>query len=112
MLNESRAGLTSFTNQMCRFWLKVYPPSFLSAGCVAEWRGVLGKSGCCEEERKPIIIRDVEKAIYSLPQGMLSKFCTNATLIELFNIACPVKLSLILFNRGQQRPLGSFLRSE
>jgi len=26
----------------------VYPPSFLSAGCVAEWRGVLGKTGCWE----------------------------------------------------------------
>jgi hypothetical protein len=34
-----------------RFWLKVYLPSL--------WRGVLGKSGCCEEECKPIIKRDV-----------------------------------------------------
>jgi hypothetical protein len=56
MLNESRAGLTSFTNQIYRFLLKVYPPCFwrtcppcfLSAGCVAEWRGVFGKSSCWE----------------------------------------------------------------
>ena len=35
-----------------------YPLYFLSAVFMAEWRGVLGKSGCCEEECKPLIIRD------------------------------------------------------
>jgi len=30
----------------------------LSAVFVAEWRAVLGKSGCCEDKCKPIIIRD------------------------------------------------------
>jgi len=34
----------------------------LSAVFMAEWRGVLGKSGCCEEECNPIIIRDANGA--------------------------------------------------
>jgi len=32
----------------------------LSAGCVAGWRAVFGKSGGCEEKCEPIIIRDAE----------------------------------------------------
>ena len=48
--------------------LPIYPPSFLSAGCVADLRGVLGKSGCCEAECTPIIIREADKTclIWSL----------------------------------------------
>ena len=41
-----------------------YPPYFLSAVFMADWRGVLGKSGCCEEECKLVIIRDADKALY------------------------------------------------
>ena len=49
----ARHPLGGFTS----LWL-VYPPFFLSAVFVADWRvyppcfgrGVLGKSGCCEEE--------------------------------------------------------------
>jgi len=32
------------------------PPSF--------WRGVLGKSGCCEEKSKPLIIHGAGEALY------------------------------------------------
>jgi len=40
--------------------LSIYPPSF--------WRDVVGKSGCCEAECTPIIIRDADKTclIWSL----------------------------------------------
>jgi len=53
-----------------------YPPSF--------GRGVLGKSGCCEEEWTPIIIRDADKAPHFLPQETLSNFCTNRPLHKSF----------------------------
>jgi hypothetical protein len=33
--------------------------------------------GCCEEECKPVIIRDADKTLHLLPQGTLSNFCTN-----------------------------------
>jgi hypothetical protein len=125
--NSNNQTLTS--HQIYRFWLKVYPPSVgrvyppsfrracpPSVGQVyppSLWRNVLGKSACCEEKCTPIIIRDADKALHLMPQGTLSNFCTSAPIyanvffhcpLELFNLACPVKLSLILFNRGQQRP--------
>jgi len=53
------------------------PWADLSAVCVAEWWTVLGKSGYCKEECKPIIIREAKKAFHLLPQGMLSNFCTS-----------------------------------
>ena len=36
--------------------LRVYPPSL--------WQAVLGKSGCCAEKCKPIIIRDTDKTVH------------------------------------------------
>jgi len=41
------------------------PPIFvegLPAVFMAEWRGVLGESGCCEEKGKAIIISDADGA--------------------------------------------------
>jgi len=43
----------------------------LSAVFMAEWRTVLGKRSCCEEECKPIIIRDIDKALYLLLPGTI-----------------------------------------
>jgi len=51
----------------------------LPAVFVAEWRGVLGKSGCCEEEWTPIIICDADKALHLLTQGTLSTFRINVS---------------------------------
>jgi len=39
----------------------------LPAVFMAEWRGVLHKSGCCEKEGKPIIIRDADGAPQAIP---------------------------------------------
>jgi hypothetical protein len=61
----SRFKLT--LDQIYRFLLKVYPPCFLSAGCVAEWLTVFGKSACCEEECKPLIILDADGAPRASP---------------------------------------------
>jgi hypothetical protein len=36
-------------------------------GGMADWRNVLGKNGCCEEECKPIIIRDAGGAPRAIP---------------------------------------------
>jgi len=40
-------------------------------GGVADWRAVLGKSGCCEEECKPLIIRDAGGAPRESPWHQL-----------------------------------------
>jgi len=54
--HEENSNIHTLTlDKIYRFWFKVYPPSF--------WRGVLGKSACCEEKCKPIIIRDADKAL-------------------------------------------------
>jgi len=44
-------------------WL-VYPPSFLPAVFMAGWRNVFGKSSCCKEKCKPIIVCDANKALH------------------------------------------------
>jgi len=60
-------------------------PQGLPAVFMAGWRAVFGKSGCCEEECKRIIIRNVAKALYLLPHGTLNIFRINDNFIELFN---------------------------
>jgi hypothetical protein len=50
-----------------------YPPwAGLSAGCVADWRTVFGKSSC-GEKFKPIITRD-NKDLHLVFQGTVSNF--------------------------------------
>ncbi|MBW1674499.1 MAG: hypothetical protein JRJ45_12825 [Deltaproteobacteria bacterium] len=44
---------------------RVYPPFFWMTCPPTLWWGVLGKSGCCEEKCKPIIIRDADGARHS-----------------------------------------------
>jgi hypothetical protein len=69
------------------------PLAGLSAGCVADWRvyppsfgrTIFGKRRFCEEKCTPIIIRNADKALHSLPQGTLSNFFINAPFIELFS---------------------------
>jgi len=51
---EENSNIHTLTSdQIYRFWLK----------------GVLGKSGCCEEECKPIIIRDADKTMHLVLPG-------------------------------------------
>jgi hypothetical protein len=45
------------------FW-RACPPCFLSAVFMAEWRAVLGKSDCCEEKYKQIIICEANKVLH------------------------------------------------
>ena len=48
---------TDFTSRFTSLWL-VYPPLLWRACPPYFWQAVFGKSGCCEEECTPIIIRD------------------------------------------------------
>jgi len=62
--HEENSNIHTLTlDKIYRFLLKVYPPSFWRTWPQLFWRGVLGNSACCEEECKPIIIRDADKAL-------------------------------------------------
>jgi len=49
-----------------------YPPSLWRSGGVADWQTVLGKSACCKEKCKAIIIRDADKALHLVFPGTLT----------------------------------------
>jgi hypothetical protein len=66
------------SDKIYRFLLKACPPSAGRVYPPSFWQAVLGKSGCCEEKFTSLIIRDADKALYLMPQGTLSNFCTSA----------------------------------
>jgi len=96
---------------MYGFWLKVYPPFFWRVYPPFLWRTGLGKSSCCEEKCKPIIVCDADVALHFLAYFVLRKtrlfrFAENVALTVIDSLFTYLRTLYINISKGYT-PKGS-----